>query len=323
MLKKVLKEILNKVPIFLFCIVFISGYGALFGTENNTIGVGILTTLLIFLKNDLGYQTTQASLNMILCFLIIAFGPKLAFINPVFGILINFICISVLLLLSSHDISQGNHIPFLLTYIFAQGADVSGILYRNRVISLLVGGILVATIYYLTHKNITHKRTVRDLIKESNLSSIRTKWYAKLTISLTLIMFLGDAFHYPKTMWISFTVLSLLQPFHKEHRERSIYRVPATLIGSFLFVLLFQFVIPLEHQSVVALIAGFASMFIQSYPLKTAFNSFNALFAACIFFTPINAFLLRVISNIIGAIYSRFMDYILTHSLKRFSADAA
>lgn len=81
-MKKVLKLIISKIPMFLFCVLFIGGYGKLFGSENSIIGVALLTTLLIFLKNDFGYNAKQASLSFVILLILTVVGPKLSLINP-------------------------------------------------------------------------------------------------------------------------------------------------------------------------------------------------------------------------------------------------
>lgn len=112
------KEIFSKLPIFIFCVLFISMHNRIFGTENNIIAVVILTGLFLFMRGDFGYKAIQSSLSIIFLFLIMVICGKLALIHPLIGLPVNFIVIGLMLILSCHDLTQGNHIPFLMGYLF-------------------------------------------------------------------------------------------------------------------------------------------------------------------------------------------------------------
>lgn len=299
-MKNVLKLIISKVPIFLCCALFIGGYGKLFGSENSIIGVAILTTLLIFLKNDFGYDAKQASLFLGILTVLTVVGPKLSLINPFMGIIINFFAIMMILVLSCYDVEQDNHVPFLLGYIFSQGYDVTGVLFTKRLISIVIGAALVAGIYFLRTRKSTYELKVLDVIKSNNIHNKNTQWYLKLAITLTVVMFLGDLFDYPRTIWISFAVLSLTYHQNEERKRRVKYRLPATIIGCSVFFILFEYVIPLSMQGMIAAATGFGMMFINTYFRKTIANSFSALISSMLMYSTGSAVVFRVLSNVIG-----------------------
>lgn len=299
-MKKVLKLIISKIPMFLFCVLFIGGYGKLFGSENSIIGVALLTTLLIFLKNDFGYNAKQASLSFVILLILTVVGPKLSLINPFTGIIINFAVIMMILVLSSYDVAQDNHVPFLLGYIFSQGYDVTGVLFTKRMISIVIGAVLLGGVYFLRTRKNTYELKVLDVIKSINIHNKNTQWYLKLAITLTLVMFLGDIFNYPRTIWINFAVLSLTYHQQEERERRMKYRLPATIIGCSVFFILFEYVIPDAMHGAVAVLTGFGVMFINSYFRKTIANSFSALISAMLLYTTGGAVVFRILSNAIG-----------------------
>lgn len=300
--KKVIQEILKKIPIFLFCVLFISGYNWLCGTENNIVGVVLLMGILILIGVDLGYDARQASVSIVLLFLILAFAPKISLLNPWIGLPVNMIAFTLIMILSAHDLSEAGHLPFTMGYIMLQGYDVTNTAFQKRWISLLIGGVVVGLLYFLTHRKKTYKRSIRNLLKENRLGSTRTQWYIRLIATECVVMFVGDLVGLPKTMWICLTILSLSTPLEAEYKSRIKLRIPATVIGSVLVFVLFESFVPTKYQTMVVMLAGFLSMFITSYFIKTIYNSFSALITAVLLFPTNEAVSLRIAANLIGAV---------------------
>lgn len=304
-----LKQVLSKLPVFLFCVIFMNLYNYFFGTENSVIGVTILMGILMFLGNDFGYQTNQAAVSIFTLFIILAVAPQVAALHPILGLLVNGTSLTIIMMLSAHHVAMGNQLVFMMGYIFCQGYPVTGVLYEKRVISLVVFGALIALMYYGINRKKEQKRSIKDLFSEMNLTSVRTQWYIKSIIGLTLIMFVGDLCEYKRTLWVSFTALSLLTPLTYEHEQRRRSRISAAILGSILFFVLFEQVIPTQYHTAIVLVAGFGSMFMESYFIKGIYNSFSALIAAVLLFPADQAILLRIISNVIGVVVAVAIQY--------------
>lgn len=300
--KKIAMEILKKLPVFLFCVIFINGYNSLCGKENSIVGVVLLMGILMLLGMDLGYDARQASVSIVGLFVILAFAPKLSLINPWIGVVVNVVSLVLIMVLSGHDLSQSGHLPFSMGYIMLQGYDVTGASFQRRWISLLVGGILIAVLYYGAHKKNVQKRNVKSLFVENRIASTRTQWYIRLITTLCLVMLIGDLVNFPKTMWICLTVLSLSTPLEAEYRERMLIRLPATIIGSAVVFMLFETFVPGAYQVMIMLLAGFLSMFITSYFIKTIYNSFSALITAVLLFPADQAVSIRIVANLVGVV---------------------
>ncbi len=130
-------------------------------------------------------------------------------------------------------------------------------------------------------------------------------------------MFVRDIVNYPRGMWVALTVLSLTMPFEEEHAHRSKARVPAAILGTVLFFILFEIIVPEQFQSIIVLLAGFLSMFITDYFIKSIYNSFSSLGAAVLIFPVKGAILLRIISNLIGTVISVVSYYIFNFIFSR------
>ena len=110
--KKIVIEILKKLPVFLFCVLFINGYNWLCGQENSIVGVVLLMGVLILIGTNLGYDTKQAAACIVVLFAILAFAPKLSLLHPAIGLLVNIVALTTILIFSGHDLSQSGTLPF-------------------------------------------------------------------------------------------------------------------------------------------------------------------------------------------------------------------
>ncbi|MDD3339192.1 MAG: FUSC family protein [Lachnospiraceae bacterium] len=298
--KQAAMGIVKKLPVFLFCVLFINGYNWLCGTENSIVGVVILMGMLILIGADLGYHAGQAAISIAVLFAVLAFAPKLSLINPWAGVIVNVVALTGIMIFTGHDLSQSGNLPFTMGYIMLQGYDVTGAVFQKRWISLLVGGVIIGILYYVVHRKTEQKRTIRDLFMENRIASTRTQWYIRLVTTLTLVMLAGELVHFPKTMWICLTVLSLSTPLAAEYKNRMVWRIPATIIGSVVVFTVFEEFVPAQYQVMIILLAGFLSMFITSYFIKTIYNSFSALVTAVLLFPADQAVGIRIVANLIG-----------------------
>lgn len=148
------------------------------------------------------------------------------------------------------------------------------------------------------------------MLKEMDIHSTRTQWYIRMSVTLSLTLFIFDLFNYSRTMWVGLAVLSLTTPFEDEHYARSRARIPAAILGTAIFYVLFILLIPTTYQPIIVLAAGFAAMFIKNYFIKSIYNSFSSLGAAIILFPADEVLFLRIVSNVIGTVLALLSYYI-------------
>lgn len=115
----------------------------IFGNDNSIVGVVILLCILVFRNVDLGIHAPQSLLSLSAIFLILTFGPKAANLLGAFGgLLINFVCIWILMVLGCHNVIYYNHSTLVLGYLLLFGYDASGSAYTMRLFAMLFGFIL-------------------------------------------------------------------------------------------------------------------------------------------------------------------------------------
>lgn len=300
--KDVLKKVLGKIPVFIFCVVFINGYNKLFGAENSIAGVILLMALLMFLGSNFGFNYKAESLSIPLMFVFIGVAARLSSINPLVGFIVNAITLILVLLITRFEEGNSGFLAYMMGYLMFRGYNVTGDLFNKRILSFVIIGSFIGLIYYfINKKKDKEEREVKDIFHMFSMKDKEDRWHITFAITLMLTMLLGDIIDFPKSMWVNLTVLSLMSPVKEEIESRRKARIPATILGSIIFFALFGYLIPENYQVTITLMAGFLSMFITSYFIKVAYNSFSALVTASLMFPAGKAVIIRIVANILGA----------------------
>ena len=88
-----------------FCTAFVMAFGAVFGEDNNIVGVVMLLCVLSFRYADLGIKNKDAMWAFAVIFAILAAGPRLAnACGLVAECMIHIVCIMAIMILSCHNV---------------------------------------------------------------------------------------------------------------------------------------------------------------------------------------------------------------------------
>ena len=204
----------------------------------------------------------------------------------------------------SIDTKKKLYLPFVLCYVFLQGSPATDSELPIRIISLFIGGALVAIIYYLTHRKAEEedRRTIKDMLSNIDIHSLQTNFSLRMAIGITVAIFIGTVFDFTKGMWITSTVLSLTQPYYTDIKEKIGQRLVGTVIGAIIFIILFNFLIPKSLDSIVLLVIGYIYSFIKPYKIQMIFVTLNSLAAAMILFDASTSVPMRIFFVIIGIV---------------------
>ena len=108
-------------------------FGAVFGEDNNIVGVVMLLCVLSFRYADLGIKNKDAMWAFAVIFAILAAGPRLAnACGLVAECMIHIVCIMAIMILSCHNVLMFNHATLVLGYLLLYGYDVTCLLYTSR-----------------------------------------------------------------------------------------------------------------------------------------------------------------------------------------------
>lgn len=292
----------------IFCFLFVTVLSILFGNENSIAGVAVLLILLLVRQADFGINMRGSILAMFLLFFILAGGPRLANLAPPVGaFFINSACILVITILACHNIIMFNHFTFVLCYLLLYGYDVTGTSYLARIAVLSFGFFLCAVVFYFRHRRQSFKRGFMHLLEEFDLTSSRTQWQIRISLSTASSMLIGCLIDFPRVMWIGIACMSIMAPLVKDCAYREIRRAPFNMIGCILFVSLYH-VLPDELLPFLGILGGIGVGFSAGYSFQNIFNTLGALMVATNLFGLYHAVLLRIGSNIFATLYCIFFN---------------
>lgn len=302
--------VLKNILCLLFCMIVVTSFGKIFGSENSVVGVVTVVALLTYRLSNLDFEVKQSTFTIFGIFCIFMVGPYLASIStPVLRFIINFISIMAIVILSCYNVNLSNQSIFVLSYLLLYGYQINDMaVYVNRVFALLVGGTIVSVIFYIKQRNTKFENTFSDIIKGVNLNNERTKWQLKFALGVCSAMLIGDILNLEKTMWVGFACMSILQPTQDKIDFRLKNRFPFMIIGCIVYFILFS-VVPMEYRGFIGILGGIMVGFSATYQWQTVFNCFGALTSAVPVLGLEGAIILRILNNAFGAIYSKVFSY--------------
>lgn len=296
---------LAKVAItMVFCFSFVSVFSILFGNENSIVGVVVLLCLMVFRNADFGIHTGQSTALLVLFFGIMAVFPHLANqLSPLLGLPINIVAITVLILLGCNNPAMFNQSTLVLGYLLLYGYDVTGKSYQMRLIALLVGAVLTCLVFYRNHKNRTYKNTVKDIIKEFDLTSSKTQWQLCQIMCVPLVVFIAEMCKMPRAMWAGIAAMSAILPLMEDMQYRVYNRIIGNVAGVICFMALYYW-LPASIYAYIGVLGGIGVGFSAKYGWQAVFNTFGALAIATQLYGLKSAVCLRVLQNVFGVVFA-------------------
>ena len=120
------KKIITNTVIFIFVMIFILGFKAVFGTENTLIGVSSITATFMLLGRDFTGQPLKNTLMFIGINLLMGLGTAVADMNIWLAIPINFIVVYAFSYIFTYNLREPLYFPFGLQYVFLISSPVTG-----------------------------------------------------------------------------------------------------------------------------------------------------------------------------------------------------
>ena len=310
------KILISNLILIIGIVLFVTLYGAVFGSSNSLIGVCAITAMLMFVDVHLSLKLNEAIITTVLSFVLMGVSSQIASINPFLGFVINFLSIISILILTCHNVKLFNHSILVLSYLLLYGYKIDNeqVLF-NRIIGLIFAGILVTSIFYIKQRKIKFENKFSNMIKDIDFNTERTKWQFKFAFVVTSSVLIGELLHIPRAMWIGIACMSIFHPDREQIEIRYKDRMKYMIIGSIIYGCIY-ILLPEEFRSFIGLMGGIMVGFSATYKWQVVFNAFGALAAA----TPIlglgGAIIFRIINNVFGALYSKGFDYI-TNSINK------
>lgn len=287
-----------------FCVLVVAVFSKIIGSDNSVVGVTVLLSILVLRQADFGIKSSHGLLCILSIYIILMFGPRLAnILSPVPAFFINMFCILLIMILGCHNVIMYNHSTFVLGYLMLFGYDVAGSSYILRLEGLLVGMVICMLVFYKNQKKRPYRRCFLDLFKEFNITSLRGRWYIKLTLIVSGSMLIISLLNLPRAMWAGIACMSVCLPFTEDARNRFPKRGLFNVIGCVIFACLY-IMLPSGFYPYIGMIGGLGVGYSASYEWQTVFNTFGALSIAAGLFGLNGALLLRIGINILCSVYT-------------------
>lgn len=294
-----------------FAVAFIGLYSAICGSENSIVGLVVLLFIMMFRFSDLDIKVSHSIVGIFLLFAILAAGPKVANMLPIgAAFLVNLVCILLIMIIGCHNTALFNHASMVLSYLLLLGADVSGHSYYVRLVGLGVGAVLTVAVFLHTHWGKTYQYSFKDLFLGFNLSTERTRWQLRMSISVSLVLLIASLLGWPKLAWSGIAAMSVCVPSHKLLAQRMKFRAPANILGSVLFLVIF-FILPENTRGYIGYIGGICAGLSATYACQTMSNCISTLSIAASIYGPAQAIFLRVFYNILGSLSTFLLERVL------------
>ncbi len=292
------------------CIIaFVGIFSSLFGSNNSLTWVSILLGIMLFWKMDIGIDKKEAPIIIVSLYVFTGLANRIAIINPFLGFFVNLISIFIIMYVPSFRPEYKPYTPFILCYIFDQSNVAIGHEFYTRMLSLVVGGLMVSAVYYYKHRNSEEKHIkFKDLFTNINISSPRFILSCKMAVGVSIAMLLGTLLGLQKTMWLAVSVMSLTQIDFTHTQKRFIYRIVSTVIGSIIFVLLFQYLIPSKYMAFTCIILNYIYTFVDDYKYQMVFITVSSLSSSMVLFDTTTAVKTRIALVVLGCFLGYFVN---------------
>lgn len=278
--KNFFKLAIKNLGLIAFIIIFVILFSAIFGSENQLIGVALITGILLFKQIGIGIDIKQAPFIIFAICIIMMICNLLSFTNIYLSVFVNAIAVFTLMIFSTIRLAYKTYIPFILFYIFAHGNTIPDGRIIYRIGAFIFSGLTLAIIHFIYNKNNENCKKVSEIFSSFNLENDSYVFTLKMTIGITVAMIFADILGFAKGMWISITVMSLTQPEFETTKNRIKWRISGTLIGILIYLLLFEFVLPENSIIFITFILSYVYTFIKDYHIQMIFITINSLNAA-------------------------------------------
>ena len=287
-----------------FCFTFVTASSIILGKDNSIVGVVVLLCVMVFRNADLGIHTRHSTWLLAFFFVIMTVCPHLANqLSALPALLINIAALAVLILFGCHNPFMFNQSTLVLGYLLLYGYDVTGKSYMLRIAGMAAGAVLTCLVFYRNHKNRVFKRNMKDVIKEFDLSSSRTKWQLCQILCVPLVLCIAQLCNMPRAMWAGIAAMSAILPFMEDMQYRVRKRIVGNIAGVICFTVLY-FLLPSSIYAYIGILGGIGVGLSAQYGWQAVFNTFGALAIAAESYGLKGAVSLRVIQNVFGVVFA-------------------
>jgi len=155
--------IISKTLLFIFIVLFISGFTSVFGKENSLIGVAIIIAMLMYLERDLTVHPWRNFFVLLGINLLQGIFGHLSAMNLWLGIPLNFIAMFCVGYFFTFNVKKSLYIIFGFQYLFILSTPVPTSDLPLRLLALASGAVLVMIVQLIANKDKLSKAGTKHL----------------------------------------------------------------------------------------------------------------------------------------------------------------
>ena len=316
-----LKKIISKTLLFAAILAFVSMFESIFGVNNTQVGITVIIAILVFLQEDLTTKPLENLIKLISINLLSGIFTYLSASNMWLGLFLNFAALTYIGYLFSFRMTKTMVVPFGLQYLFLLYSPVTGIDFRNRLIGLGVGAVLIMMVQFIVHgkKKDSKQEAIEPvkLKKEENeyrlgtlfgktfeFHSVRAIYALKIGLLTALSAFAVAYFHLEQGRWIVYTIFSLTEIYSENTNIRSKQRLQGTMIGVAAILVLFIFIKGIPMRTFIIIAAGYLSGYTNNYRDNMIFVTISAVASTALVNGTFSTIIERIFFILIGILCS-------------------
>lgn len=256
-------------------------FSHIYEEKNTLVGLSICLMLLMFPTKDLGIRLYQALILLGCFFLGSAILSQIASLHPVVGFFVNVICILFIMLTFTEQPQEMLYIPFLLMYVFEAGNPCDIFDFLLRLMGLLVGFILVGSLYYLMHpKKKERNRTLQTIFMHIEPQTNRFNLACKTALTLSSVILVCDLCPQKNAGYAIFIALTILQLLSTDIYTANIKNPILPFVGLTLGAIGFYVFIPQQFFILAFLLFCILFALIKPYRIQMILITISAMGAA-------------------------------------------
>lgn len=300
MTEKNIKKIAQNTLKFTFMMIFILVFIKIFGKQNTLIGVSAYVGLSTFPYCDTGLS--RKSNNLIIPILYLS-APLIAYLNSynyILSIPLNFIYIYILMLLSIEPSIFRLNVIYMLPFLFCESVPVNSEELPIRILATFVSVVIILIYSNFKWNKLEINNRDKSIKYQIYSGLIHKRLIFRMSIGISIALFVTSLFKSEKPLWISLVVMSLTQIETDDMFIRIKQRTIGTILGTVFVAIVFGYLIPQKYQIIIVMLFGYLGFFYNDYSHKQFFNFVSSISASLIVFNQNTAMLNRFISLCIG-----------------------
>lgn len=333
-----------KANTFLFAMIltFVMLFSSIFGENNNTVGVTVIITILVFMGENLTDKPIENLVKLLLINLSLGIFSQLSSNYMWLGLVLNFAVLSAIGYWFSSKMNKVMVVPFGLQYLFMLYSPVTGSDFTKRLLGLAAGAVLVMAVQLWIHRKdnssqhdvsasvdeaITDEELYRHYTifgKSFSIHKIRGAYAVRIGLLTALTAFITAFFDLQQGRWIVYTIFSLTELYSENCSTRAKQRLEGTVIGALIILCLFIFIKDNNIRALIVLAGGYLDSYTTNYRDKMICVTMSVVASVSLIngtvFTAVN----RIVYVLIGILLALLVDkLIFTKKLNDFDTQKA